>query len=352
VKLYAPARLFGAKPGSHGTNILYLVPKTGAWDDRKEIAEIYKQNMSYAFTGEAWGESVPGLYDDAMKGTELILRTWTSNMTGPLTNHHVYEYAGGLSLAIESTTGKQPKLLFNDVRGNPKVRDFDEVLTTEAYVTMLNPKWIKGMMENGYSGAGMMAEVVRNTSGWEATRKGAVSQELWKEIHAVYAKDKHGLHLKDWMDKENPFARQEILATLLEAARKGDWKADEATRHELALEYAQSVAKHGDSAGLATGGNLKLQTEVSTLLNAPSEAPIKTAYQTAIAKSTQPPNDVAGASAAPSENNASVSGNEMAETKMAPVSVNPSWLRLSVGGVVILLILAGAMRRSRETCNG
>src|SRR5262249_37491149 len=53
VKQFAPARIFGSKPGSHGTNILYLIPKTGAWDDRKEIADIYMQNMSYAFTGDA-----------------------------------------------------------------------------------------------------------------------------------------------------------------------------------------------------------------------------------------------------------------------------------------------------------
>ena len=172
VSVYAPARIFGSKPGEYGTRILYLVPKTGAWDDRKEIADVYKQNMSGVFTGDVWGESVPGLYDDAMKGTELVLRTWTSNMTGPLTNHHVYEYAGGLSLAVESSTGKQPQLMFNDVRGKPTIRDFNEILATEAHVTMLNPKWLKGMTENGYSGAGMMAEVVRNTAGWEATRKG------------------------------------------------------------------------------------------------------------------------------------------------------------------------------------
>src|SRR5262249_46780307 len=153
--------------------------------------------------GDVWGENVPGLYDNAMQGTELVLRTWTSNMTGPLTNHHVYEYAGGLSLAIESTTGRQPQMMFNDVRDKPRVRDFNEALATEAHVTMLNPKWPRGMMESGYSGAGMMAEVVRNASGWEATRQGSVSQEMWGEIHAVYAKDKHGLQLREWMDRQN-----------------------------------------------------------------------------------------------------------------------------------------------------
>ncbi|MFO0935519.1 MAG: cobaltochelatase subunit CobN [Gemmataceae bacterium] len=351
VKQFAPARIFGAKPGSHGTNILYLIPKTGAWDDRKEIADIYMQNMSYAFTGDAWGEQVPGLYTDALKGTDVMLRTWTSNMTGPITNHHVNEYAGGLSLAIETANGKQPKMYFNDIRGNPKVRDFDEVLTTEAHVTMLNPKWLKGMMENGYAGAGMMAEVVRNTAGWEATRKGAVSQELWSEMHAVYTKDEHSLQLKDWLEKQNPHARQEILATLLEAARKGYWKADEATKRELAGEYATSVAKHGDSAGLATGGNQKLQAEISKLLTAPGDPALTSlngAYQAAIAKSAKSQAVSSGAaSAAPSEQPPSVTGNEMTPTKSSSGTgvSNWTWVGVTVGASVVLLIVAGAVRR-------
>lgn len=347
VKQFAPARIFGSKPGSHGTNILYLIPKTGAWDDRKEIADIYMKNMSFAFTGDAWGESVPGLYDDALKGTEIVLRTWTSNMTGPVTNHHVNEYAGGLSLAIETSTGRQPKLFFSDIRGTPKVRDFDEALTTEAHVTMLNPKWLKGMMENGYAGAGMMAEVVRNTAGWEATRKGAVSQELWNEIHAVYAKDKHGLQLRDWLDKQNPHARQEILATLLEAARRGYWNADEVTRKELAHDYAESVAKNGDSASIATGSNRKLQAEVSALLNAPAEAELLAGYKAAVAKSAQPPAGDAANAAAPNDEPTTVTGNEMAPTPNGGVPQSV-WFGVGVGGAVVALILFGVVSRRRS----
>lgn len=282
VAVLAPARIFGAKPGEYGTRILYLVPKTGSWDDRSEIADVYKNNMSYVFTGDLWGESVPGLYEDAMKNTELVLRTWTSNMTGPLTNHHVYEYAGGLSLAIEQSTGRQPELMLNDVRGAPKVRNFNEVLTTEAHATMFNPKWLRGMMENDYSGAGMMAEVVRNTAGWQATRAGSVSNAMWNEIHEVYVLDKHGLQLRQFMERANPHAFQEIAAVLLEAHRKGDWQASEQVVRDLAREYAQSVAQHGPSNGLTGGGNTKLDAAVEALLNAPSDAPELAAYQQAI----------------------------------------------------------------------
>ncbi len=270
VNLLAPARIFGPKPGGYGTDILYLVPKTGAWDDRSEIAEVFEHNMSSVFTGDLWGEEVPGLYQTAMRDTDLILRTWTSNMTGPLTNHHVVEYAGGLSLAIEHITGKQPKLMLNDVRNEPKVRDFDEVLATEAQVTMLNPKWLRGMMENDYAGAGMMAEVVSNTAGWESTRPGSVPDAMWEQIVDTYVRDKQNLNMREWFEAENPFAFQEITATLLEMVRKGYWKADEATIREIANEHARSVATHGESGGLRGGGNKKLQAFVAEVLSAPA----------------------------------------------------------------------------------
>jgi cobaltochelatase CobN len=217
---------------------------------------------------------------------------------------------------------------------------------------MLNPKWLQGMTENGYSGAGMMAEVVRNTSGWEATRKGAVSQELWAEIHAVYVKDKHGLRLREWMDRVNPHARQEILATLLEAARKGYWAADAATRRELAREYAASVAEHGDSAGLATGGNEKLRTEVAKLLTAPGDADLAAlagAYQAAVAASARPPaGSSASSAAAPADTPEVVSGNEMTSTSApATGATTRPWVAAGVGGAAVFLVLVGAFRRRR-----
>jgi cobaltochelatase CobN len=314
--------------------------------------------MSYVFTGDSWGEKVPGLYESALKDSEMVLRTWTSNMTGPLTNHHVYEYAGGLSLAIESVSGKQPTLMLNDVRDKPRIRDFQEVLTTEAHATMLNPKWIRGMMENGYSGAGMMAEVVRNASGWQATRRGSISQVMWDDIHAVYVKDKHRLGVRDWMNQANPHARQEILATMLEAARKGDWQADEETRRELARDYASSVAQHGDSGGLATGGNKKLQTEVLALLDAPADpdlAALGKSYNAALRQSetAPPPPTPTAADTAPDEPTPAktevVTGNELTpeEPRSSPradPSAGWNWTGGAVAAAALVFLCLGALR--------
>lgn len=343
----APARVFGTKPGEYATRILYLVPKSGAWDSNKEIAEVYKETMSYVFTGDVWGEQVPGLYEDAVRGSETVLRTWASNMMGPLTNHHVFEYAGGLSLAIEGVTGRQPRLLLNDVRDDPRLRDFDEVMATEAHVTLLNPKWQQGMRENGYSGAGMMAETVRNTFGWQATRSGSVPQSVWDEIESAYVKDRGRTGLREWLEKVNPHARQEILAVMLEAHRKGYWQADAETAHGLAKDYADSVARFGEAGGLTGGGNLALQQHVAANMTAPGDEPALKAYQAVLQKGRQAPEPAPRADAVPPPPpaDAEVEAYRIGREPPAAAEHRSAWAAAG-GAAAVLLVLFGMWRRT------
>jgi cobaltochelatase CobN len=349
----APARIFGTKPGEYATRILYLVPKSGAWDSNKEIADVYKETMSYAFTGDIWGEQVPGLYEDAIKGSETVLRTWASNMMGPLTNHHVFEYAGGLSLAIESVTGKQPRLLLNDVRNEPRLRDFDEVMATEAHVTLLNPKWQQGMRENGYSGAGMMAETVRNTFGWQATRPGSVSQALWDEVHAVYVRDRGKTGLTEWLNSVNPHARQEIMAVLLEAHRKEYWQADAEMIQSLAKEYAESVVQFGQSGGLTGGGNERLQKLVSDNLNAPGEQALAAAFRSTLERGSKAadPSPARAEGVESAQKQSPPSADDTLDARRISPEATAPFSSSSIGPVaflaaVLFLILVGMWRRT------
>lgn len=258
----AAARIFGTKQGNmSGTNILYLIPRSGVWDHDSEIADVYIDNMSWVYTKGAWGQKVDGLYQQAIQGTETVVRNWASNMTSQLSNHHAYEYLGGLSMAIKTLTGRQPDAFIADVR-NPdgaRMRDFDEVLATSYRTELLNPTWIAGMKAHGYAGAGHAAELVKNTLGWAVTRTGSVSEATWKEIYDTYVEDTHHLGVREWMETSNPHAFQEMAATMLEASRKGYWKADARTLQTLAARYQQSLAAHGDSNGIVSGGNAHLR---------------------------------------------------------------------------------------------
>lgn len=268
----AHARIFGQPPGQYGTRILHLIPRTGAWDDRDEIVKIYRENMSHVFTAGRWGKPAPKLYEDAMKGTQVVARTWASNMMSPLTNHHVYEYLGGLSQAVEQVTGATPRALLADVRKErAELKTLEDVLRSEYQVRLFNDRWIEGMKQEGYAGAGHMAELVKNTMGWSVTRPTAIDQATWTRIKQVYIKDELELDLDRYFEEHNPHAQQEIAATLIEAHRKGIWQASDQDLQETAQAYARSVIKHGASQGVNTGGNTKLEAHISKALRAPGD---------------------------------------------------------------------------------
>lgn len=273
---FSNARIFGTKPGNmSGTNILYLVPRSGLWNNTDEITSVYTDNMSYVYNGEVWGEKVDGLYEEALQDTDTIMRVWSSNMFSQLTNHHSYEYLGGLSMAVKKITGKTPEALIADVRNSngASVRDLEEVLATNLRSELLGKKWLQGMKEHDYAGAGHIAEMVKNTFGWTVTRPEAVSQQTWKDIYEVVVKDRYKLGLEEWFAKVSPHALQEITATMLEAARKDIWQeATAAQLEDLARIYAESVARHGDSGGLVSGGNAKLVDYSSQTLAATGSA--------------------------------------------------------------------------------
>ncbi len=340
----AAARIFGTKPGNTmGTNILHLVPRSGVWSSDDEIAAVYIDNMSYVFTAGHWGQKVPGLYEEAIQGTDAVLRVWASNMTSQLSNHHAYEYLGGLSMAVRKLTGREPQALIADVRDpqGARLRDFEEVLATNLRTELLNEKWMRGMMQHNYAGAGMMAELVKNTFGWDVTRPGSVGPGVWEEIYQTYIQDRYQLGLHEWFDRVNPHARQEIAAVMLEAVRKGYWQPEAEVVRHLAQVFAQSVARHGLSAGLTTGGNRPLEQFVLQQLQAVGDVALAGRYSQAVRAS-------AGKQAARPRQSEKVYGPKLEKTQQeqppVPLPRRTTWAMLLAGGVLVLLVLFGAWR--------
>lgn len=366
----AQARIFGQPPGQYGTQILHLIPRGGVWEDRKEITDVYRENMSFVYTEGVWGERREGLYDAAMAGTETIVRSWSSNMMSPLSNHHVYEYLGGLSMAVAASTGKEPTAWIADVRdpAGVRMRDFKEVLRMDYRTQLFNERWIRGMMDNDYAGAGHIAELTKNTFGWAVTRPGDVDKYIWDEIAAIYVRDKYDLGMEQWFDQNNPHALQEVAATLIEAARKGMWKADAAVLAELAKRYVESVAEHGPSAGITTGGNEAFERYLAAVAPAPGKpiaAAVQRQYDAKMKASNgergtprarpprpaTPPPEATPTKPAPAPASASaeteVQGPKLEEVPTdGPESPSPVWLAL--GGLVGLLAVGFGVRRIAE----
>lgn len=264
------ARIFGVEPGQYGSpGYSAFIQRSGLWSGREEVIEQYLAEVKHVYTKGIWGEKAPEAYDRQIRGTDTILRSWSDHMTSPLANKYAWLHGGSLALAVKHLTGKEPEYLLSDVRDFDKAGMIraEDALAREFRVRLFNRKWIEGMMKDGYAGADQVAAMVENAMGWEVVREGSIPQHTWKEIEAIYVRDSLGLSVREWFEAENPFAFQEMTATLLESIRKGYWKADTETTRRLAESYARSVVRRGENGGLRSGGNTPLQGFVGRALH-------------------------------------------------------------------------------------
>lgn len=246
-RAWSTQRVFGGVNGIYGTNIMGMVEKGDAWENEEEIAATYLNNMGAIYDeGDNWGAFQAGVFEAALQNTEVVVQPRESNTWGGLSLDHVYEFMGGLSMAVRSVTGKDPDAYFNDFRNPTKatVQGLKEALWVEARSTLLNPKYIKEYMKGGATSAETFAETFRNTYGWNVMKPAEIDDALWNDLHEVYVQDKLNLEVHDFFQRENPYALQEMTAVMLETVRKGYWEATPEQVKEMADLHAQLVGEY------------------------------------------------------------------------------------------------------------
>ena len=133
---------------------------------------------------------------------------------------------------------------------------------------------------------------------------------------------------------------------MLEAIRKGYYKADPKVIAELTKFYAESVAKHGLSSGLVSGGNNQLQKYVEKRLGAPGLTALAANYKKAIQKSenTGKSKKVTGQKVSEKEKNKTQKEDKSEQdNRNAP---NTNWQLIMICSVIGLFVF-GVFRKSR-----
>lgn len=222
----ASYRVFGGLNGGYGTGIQNMVQGNG-WKDESEIAGAYLNNMG-AFYGneEAWEAFTEYALEAALTNTDAVIQPRQSNTWGALSLDHVYEFMGGMNLAVRNVTGKDPDAYLSDYRNrsNYRMQEVKEAIGVEGRSTIFNPNYIKEKMKGGAGDASTFAEIVQNTYGWTVMKPAAIDPEMWNEIYEVYVKDKHNLGIRKFFKENNPTALQAISSIMIEAANRGFWK--------------------------------------------------------------------------------------------------------------------------------
>lgn len=262
-------RVFGGVNGNYGTGIQGMVTASDRWTSSSEIAQVYMNNMgAYYGSEEGWEEFARYAFEAALSRTDAVVQPRQSNTWGALSLDHVYEFMGGLNLAVKEVTGKDPDAYLSDYRNRNKVRmqELKEAIGVESRSTIFNPSYISEKMKGGAGDASAIAETVTNTFGWNVMKPEAIDDRVWDEIYEVYVKDKFGLGVQEHFREVNPAALEEVTAVMLESVRKGLWEASPEQVADIAELHTGLIEEFAPSCSGFVCDNLALQDYIASAL--------------------------------------------------------------------------------------
>lgn len=250
----ASLRVFGDAPGSYGAGVNRLVERSGAWQQREQLAAVYMRRLGHSFHfsdagSGSFGAPVEAVFRSVLQDVENTYLGRSSNLYGLIDNNDAFDYLGGLSLAVETLAGKAPNNYVLN-HANPDritAEPLGLALRRELRGRFLNPEWLQGLMAHGYAGARTMgSEFLEYLWGWQVTNPTLVGDWAWQEVKEVYVDDRYSLQLDEFLEQgHNVHVKSNMLAIMLVAIHKDFWHADTETTRQLATEFAHLVGEHG-----------------------------------------------------------------------------------------------------------
>lgn len=288
------ARVFGGVNGNYGNGIQGMVEAGDRWEDESEIASTYINNMGAMYgSEEEWEKMLDHAFEAALTRTDVVVQPRQSNTWGALSLDHVYEFMGGMNLAVRNVTGKDPDAYLSDYRNrnNARMQEVKEAIGIESRTTILNPTYIKEKMKGGAGDASAIADVVRNTYGWNVMKPDAIDDELWDDIYDTYVADKNHLGVKEHFADVNPAAIQEMTAVMLETVRKGMWDASPEQVAAMAELHTETVNKYGAACSGFVCDNAKLRDFIASKVSGHAAAQYNDKVASVRAEKTGADND-------------------------------------------------------------
>lgn len=320
------SRVFGGVNGNYGTGITGMVESGDKWDSEKELAETYLQNMGADYSSEeTWEQVREFAFEAALTRTDVVVQPRQSNTWGALSLDHVYEFMGGLNMAVRNVTGKDPDAYLADYRNrnNTRMQELKEAVGVESRTTILNPTYIKEKMKGGAADAAAIADVVRNTYGWNVMKPDVIDDELWNDIYDTYVKDVNNLGVTERFNQQNPAAMQEMTAVMLETARKGMWDASPEQLKTLSKMHTDLIKENGPGCSGFVCDNSKLKEYIKKNVDAQSAQQYSDAVANVRAEKTSADN-----------------GKVMKKEELNSTETSVNYINgIVVGGIVLALIV-------------
>lgn len=263
--------IFFPAPGTYGTRIGKLTGASGMWEQNDDIAASYLRGLGWSLDEQGNFSPAEADLHQALSRVETVAHSRSGNVYGVTDTDDVYQYLGGLALAVRFSAGTSPESYILDQRrpGAETVTAFRSFLGAELDSRLGSREWIQAMMRENYAGGKTIARMTDNLWGWQAVTPEKISPAEWDNLYDIYVEDRYELGLRDFFSGNNEWSFQSITARMLEAVRKGYWQPEQVVRRRLASAYAQSVIRSGMACCDHTCNNPLLNQLVVTLISMP-----------------------------------------------------------------------------------
>ncbi|MEN9206683.1 MAG: cobaltochelatase subunit CobN [Gloeomargarita sp. GMQP_bins_120] len=214
-------RVFGPQPGSYGAGLQGLLA-AGNWETPADLAAAFLHWSAYAYTDEGWGVPAAAALRQRLQATQVVLHNQDNREHDILDSDDYYQFQGGLTVAIRTLTGQTPVVYHGD-HARPfalRIRTLAEELWRVYRTRVVNPKWIRAMMEHGYKGAFELAATVDYLFAYDATT-GLVADAMYGGIAQAYLLDPK---VRAFLAQTNPWALRSLAERLWEAHQRGLWQ--------------------------------------------------------------------------------------------------------------------------------
>ncbi len=257
----AAYRLFSSMPGVYqaGTQ---LAVYASAWKDEKDLSDIFLYWNGYAYGKGVFGEPAHKPLSMNLKTVDLTFSKTVTDEYDLLGCCCHFGTHGGLINAAKVLSGKEIKTYYGDTReqGDVRVRDLADEIRRVVRTKLLNPKWIQGMKEHGYKGAGEISKRIGRVYGWEATSR-EVDDWIFDDISRTFLMDEEN---RRFFEENNPYALEETARRLIEASERGLWKPAPDVKDTLKQIYVEIEGwieeKSGELEGNFQGGSIDIIT--------------------------------------------------------------------------------------------
>ncbi|MDR2352154.1 MAG: cobaltochelatase subunit CobN, partial [Deltaproteobacteria bacterium] len=257
----AASRIYSNAPGSYSSGVYYAV-MASAWETENDLSDIFIQHNAYIYGADDFGYASPTAFKETLKRVDINTHKLSGDEQDFLNAGGYFSAVGGMALTVSALKGTKVKNYLSDTRdlGALSVRTLSEELGRSFRVRILNPNWIEAMKKHGYKGAADISRRITNTFGWQATTK-EVDSKVFDELTRTYFLDEKN---REFFEKNNPWALEEIGRRLLEAQSRGLWETDEGLLDQLKERYLalEGVLEESTEAygGELQGGSVDIVT--------------------------------------------------------------------------------------------